>query len=97
MGESSGVRPSAIRQRVLAGELVAGAMIFEFSHPACRRCSRRPAASSRCSTLEHAGLGFETCKMRLPAAAGIGIEPLVRVPRSEYTSWHARSMSAPSV
>ena len=32
-GSTAGVRPSAIRQRVLAGEPVAGAMVFEFFTP----------------------------------------------------------------
>jgi 2-dehydro-3-deoxyglucarate aldolase/4-hydroxy-2-oxoheptanedioate aldolase len=34
--------------------------------------------------MEHAGLGFETLKMLAAGCRGIGIEPLVRVPRSEY-------------
>jgi 2-dehydro-3-deoxyglucarate aldolase/4-hydroxy-2-oxoheptanedioate aldolase len=34
--------------------------------------------------MEHAGLGFETLKMLAAGCRGIGIEPLARVPRSEY-------------
>ena len=79
-----GVRPSAIRQRVLAGETVAGAMIFEFFAPGLPQVLKSAGCEFALFDMEHAGLGFETLKMLAAGCRGIGIEPLVRVPRSEY-------------
>ncbi len=79
-----GVRPSAIRQRVLAGETVVGAMIFEFFAPGLPQVLKSAGCEFALFDMEHAGLGFETLKMLAAGCRGIGIEPLVRVPRSEY-------------
>jgi len=84
MAETTGVRPSAIRQRVLAGETVAGAMIFEFFTPGMPQVLKSAGCEFALFDMEHAGLGFETLKMLAAGCRGIGIEPLVRVPRSEY-------------
>ena len=84
MGESSGVRPSAIRQRVLAGDTVTGAMIFEFFAPGMPQLLKVAGCEFALFDMEHAGLGFETLKMLAAGCRGIGIEPLARVPRSEY-------------
>jgi 2-dehydro-3-deoxyglucarate aldolase/4-hydroxy-2-oxoheptanedioate aldolase len=74
----------SIRQRALAGETIAGAMIFEFFVPGipqilreCRRAIRH---------LRHGAwrLGFETLKMLAAASRGTGVAPMVRVPRGEY-------------
>lgn len=84
MGESFGVRPSAIRQRVLAGDTVSGAMIFEFFSPGMPQVLKAAGCEFALFDMEHAGLGFETLKMLAAGCRGIGIEPLARVPRSEY-------------
>ena len=84
MSEASGVRPSAIRQRVLAGEPVAGAMIFEFFSPGMPQILKAAGCEFALFDMEHAGLGFETLKMLAAGCRGIGIEPLARVPRSDY-------------
>ena len=83
-GSTAGVRPSAIRQRVLAGEPVAGAMMFEFFAPGMPQVLKAAGCEFALFDMEHAGLGFETLKMLAAGCRGIGIEPLVRVPRSEY-------------
>jgi 2-dehydro-3-deoxyglucarate aldolase/4-hydroxy-2-oxoheptanedioate aldolase len=84
MGEASGVRPSAIKQRVLAGETVLGALVFEFFVPGTPQILKSAACEFALFDMEHAGLGFETLKMLAAGCRGIGIEPLARVPRSEY-------------
>lgn len=84
MADSSGARPSAIKQRVLAGETVAGAMIFEFFAPGMPQVLKGAGCEFALFDMEHAGLGFETLKMLAAACRGIGLEPLARVPRSEY-------------
>ena len=84
MSVATGVRPSAIRQRVLDGETVSGAMIFEFFAPGMPQVLKSAGCEFALFDMEHAGLGFETLKMLAAGCRGIGIEPLVRVPRSEY-------------
>ncbi len=84
MSDSSGVRPSAIRRRVLDGETVAGAMVFEFFAPGMPQVLKAAGCEFALFDMEHAGLGFETLKMLAAGCRGIAIEPLVRVPRSEY-------------
>jgi 2-dehydro-3-deoxyglucarate aldolase/4-hydroxy-2-oxoheptanedioate aldolase len=41
--------------------------------------------------MEHTGLGFETLKWLFASCRGLPIEPMVRVPRGEYT-WIARAL-----
>jgi 2-dehydro-3-deoxyglucarate aldolase/4-hydroxy-2-oxoheptanedioate aldolase len=41
--------------------------------------------------MEHTGLGFETLKWLFASGRGLPIEPMVRVPRGEYT-WLARAL-----
>jgi 2-dehydro-3-deoxyglucarate aldolase/4-hydroxy-2-oxoheptanedioate aldolase len=69
---------------VLAGETVAGAMIFEFFAPGLPQVLKSAGCEFALFDMEHAGLSFETLKMLAAGCRGIGIEPLVRVPRSEY-------------
>lgn len=80
----TGVRPSAIRQKVLNGDVVAGAMVFEFFAPGMPQVLKSAGCEFALFDMEHAGLGFETLKMLAAGCRGVGIEPLVRVPRSEY-------------
>ena len=84
MTAATGVRPSAIRQKVLSGETVAGAMVFEFFAPGMPQVLKSAGCEFALFDMEHAGLGFETLKMLAAGCRGVGIEPLVRVPRSEY-------------
>ncbi len=84
MDESIGVQPSAIRPRVLAGDTVTGAMVFEFFVPGMPQMLKAAGCEFALFDMEHAGLGFETLKMLAAACRGTGIEPLARVPRSEY-------------
>ena len=41
--------------------------------------------------MEHTGLGYETLKWLFASCRGLPIEPMVRVPRGEYT-WLARAL-----
>ena len=84
MGEISGVRPNLIKQRVLAGETVLGALVFEFFSPGMPQVLSGAGCEYALFDMEHTGLGFETLKMLVAGCRGAGIEPLVRVPRSEY-------------
>ena len=77
------MKPDAIKQDVLAGKTVAGAMVFEFFSPGMPR-SRNAGAEFVLYDMEHTGLGFETLKGSSRCAAVLPIVPMVRVPRGEY-------------
>jgi 2-dehydro-3-deoxyglucarate aldolase/4-hydroxy-2-oxoheptanedioate aldolase len=68
----------------MAGERVLGAMVFEFFSPGIAQCLRHVGAEFVLYDMEHTGIGLETVKMQVAACRGIGITPMVRVPRSEY-------------
>ena len=83
-GDTAGVRPSAIKQRVLSGSTVLGGLVFEFFSPGMPQVLKGAGCEFALFDMEHTGLGFETLKMLVAGCRGVGIEPLVRVPRSEY-------------
>lgn len=85
------MKPNAIKQDVLAGKPVAGAMIFEFFSPGISAILANAGCRFVLYDMEHAGLGYETLKWLFATSRGLPIEPMVRVPRSDYT-WIARAL-----
>ena len=75
---------TSLRQRVMAGEQVLGAMVFEFFTPGIAEILRRAGCDYVLYDMEHAGLGFESFKAQVAYCRGTGIAPMVRVPRSDY-------------
>lgn len=80
-----------LRHRIRAGERVVGAMVFEFFSPGMSRILANAGAQFVIYDMEHSGLEFETLKWLFATCRGLPIEPMVRVPRSDYT-WIARSL-----
>lgn len=74
----------ALRQRVLAGEQVAGALIFEFFSPGIPQLLVNAGCDFVLYDMEHTGIGFETIKTQVALCRGVGLTPLARVPRGEY-------------
>ena len=85
------MKPNAIKQDVLAGKTVAGAMIFEFFSPGMSAILANAGCRFVLYDMEHTGLGFETLKWLFSGCRGLPIEPMVRVPRGEY-AWLARAL-----
>jgi len=85
------MQPNAIKQDVLAGKTVAGAMVFEFFSPGVSAILANAGCRYVLYDMEHTGLGFETLKWLFSSCRGLPIEPMVRVPRGEYT-WLARAL-----
>ena len=85
------MKPNAIKKDVLAGKTVAGAMIFEFFSPGMSAILANAGCRFVLYDMEHTGLGFETLKWLFSSCRGSGLEPMVRVPRGEYT-WLARAL-----
>ncbi len=85
------MKPNAIKKDVLAGKTVAGAMIFEFFSPGMSAILANAGCRFVLYDMEHTGLGFETLKWLFSSCRGLAVEPMVRVPRGEYT-WLARAL-----
>src|SRR5882672_7182041 len=75
---------STLKQRVLAGERVIGAMILEFFVPALPQLIKVAGAEFVFFDMEHTGISLETLKSMIAACRGIGLAPIVRVPATEY-------------
>jgi 2-dehydro-3-deoxyglucarate aldolase/4-hydroxy-2-oxoheptanedioate aldolase len=85
------MRPNAIKSDVLGGKAVAGAMVFEFFSPGMSAILANAGCRFVVYDMEHTGLGYETLKWLFAGCRGLPIEPMVRVPRGEYT-WLARAL-----
>ncbi len=83
--------PNAIKHDVMAGKTVAGAMVFEFFSPGMSAILANAGCRFVLYDMEHTGLGYETLKWLFSTCRGLPIEPMVRVPRGEYT-WLARAL-----
>ena len=73
-----------LKKKLLAGDVVAGAMVFEFFSPGIPQILKVAGCEYVIFDMEHAGLGYETLKSLFAGCRGIGITPLARVPRSDY-------------
>jgi 2-dehydro-3-deoxyglucarate aldolase/4-hydroxy-2-oxoheptanedioate aldolase len=79
------MRDNPVRPAVLAGAPVAGAMVFEFFTPGIATLLAQAGCRYAIYDMEHTGLSFETLKWLYATHRGLAIEPMVRVPRGEYT------------
>ena len=75
---------ATIRSRVLAGEQVLGAMVFEFFSPGIPQIMAHAGCEYLIYDMEHTGTGFETLKAQVAHCRGLPVAPMVRVPRGEY-------------
>ncbi len=73
-----------IRKRVMAGDLVLGAMVFEFFSPGMPQILTLAGCDFVIYDMEHAGIGFETLKAQAAHCRGMRLAPMARVPRGEY-------------
>ncbi len=74
----------SLRQRVVAGEQVLGAMVFEFFSPGMAQVLVHAGAEYVIYDMEHTGVSLETIKAQVAHCRGLAITPMVRVPRGEY-------------
>lgn len=74
----------SIRSRVMDGEQVLGSMVFEFFSPGIAQVMKLAGCEYIIYDMEHTGLGLETLKEQVSHCRGLGVAPMVRVPRSDY-------------
>ena len=85
--------PASLRERLRAGEIVAGPMIFEFFSPGIARIAQAAGADFILYDMEHSGADIETIKTQCAVCAAAGIAPVVRVPHHGYSEV-ARALDA---
>lgn len=85
------MKKKSIRARAMAGDSVLGAMVFEYFSPGIAQCLKLAGAEYIIYDMEHTGAGFETVKQQVAYCRGIGVVPMARVPRSDY-SFLARAL-----
>lgn len=78
------MKTNSIQAPLAAGETVIGAMTFEFFSPGMSAILANSGCRFVIYDMEHTGLGFETLKWLFSTCRGLPIEPMVRVPRSDY-------------
>jgi 2-keto-3-deoxy-L-rhamnonate aldolase RhmA len=78
------MKDKSLRQRAMQGDQVLGAMVFEFFSPGIAQILKLAGCEYVLYDMEHTGMGLETLKTQVAACRGIGIAPMVRVPRGEY-------------
>ena len=78
------MRDNPVKQAVAAGGKAFGAMVFEFFSPGLPQICKNAGAEYILYDMEHTGLEFETLKTQFALCRGLGIVPMVRVPRGEY-------------
>jgi len=87
------MQDNPVKDKLAAGGLAFGSMIFEFFTPGIARICANAGAEFVLYCMEHTGASFETLKPQFLLARALGVVPLVRVPTGEYT-WIARALDA---
>ena len=78
------MRHNPVKSQLATGGYASGALIFEFFSPGLPQICKNAGAEFVLFDMEHTGLGFETLKTQFALCRGLGIVPMVRVPRGEY-------------
>jgi 2-keto-3-deoxy-L-rhamnonate aldolase RhmA len=74
----------SLRLRAMSGETLLGAMVFEFFTPGIAQVHKLAGCEYLIYDMEHAGFSIEQLKAQCAYCRGIGVTPMVRVPRGEY-------------
>jgi len=78
------MRDNPVKAKLAGGGRACGAMVFEFFSPGMPQICENAGAEFVLYDMEHTGLSFETLKTQVAHCRGLGVVPLVRVPRGEY-------------
>lgn len=73
-----------LRQRAMNGETIPGAMVFECFTPGISQMLKLAGCEYVIYDMEHAGFSIPQLKEQCAYCRGLGVAPMVRVPRGEY-------------
>ncbi len=76
--------PNTLRKRAMAGDLVLGSMVFECFTPGIGQILKLAGCEYVIFDMEHAGFTLDQLKQQCASCRGLGVAPMVRVPRGEY-------------
>ena len=75
---------NAIKERLSAGGVSIGTMVFEFATTGIARIAAEAGADFVVFDMEHTGFSIETIRMLMATSRGANLVPMVRVPATEY-------------
>lgn len=78
------MRKNPVKQRLLKGEAVFGALGWEFLVPGLPQIVKAAGADFLLIDMEHSGVGYETLKDQAALCRGIDVVPMARVPTNQY-------------
>jgi len=78
------VAKRSLRERAMSGETLLGSMVFEFFTPGIGQVLKLAGCEYIIYDMEHAGCSIEQLKEQCACCRGLGVAPMVRVPRGEY-------------
>jgi len=78
------IRDNPVKAALAGGGRAFGAMIFELFSPGLPQICKNAGADFILYDMEHTGLGLESLKTQFAICRGLGLTPMVRVPRGEY-------------
>jgi len=78
------VARKSLRHRAMSGETLLGAMVFEFFTPGIAQILKLAGCEYLIYDMEHAGFSIGELKAQCAYCRGLGVAPMVRVPRGEY-------------
>ena len=78
------MRSNPVKSTLASGGRAFGAMIFEMFSPGLPQICKNAGADFVLYDMEHSGLEFESLKLQFALCRGLGLAPMVRVPRGEY-------------
>src|SRR5262245_40905346 len=73
-----------IKQKLAAGGVSLGTMVFEFATTGVARLAAEAGAEFIIYDMEHSGFGIETIRTLLATSPLENVSPMVRVPVTEY-------------
>ena len=74
----------SLRERAIGGETLLGSMVFEFFTPGIGQVLKLAGSEFIIYDMEHAGCSIAQLKEQCAYCRGLGVVPMVRVPRGEY-------------
>ena len=84
MKEERRVRENKVRRILRAGGVPLGTMVFEFNTTGLGRIAAAAGLDFVMYDMEHTGWSLETIRGLMATSRGLDVEPMVRVPATEY-------------
>src|SRR5947209_2365489 len=78
------MRPNPVKQKLAAGGVSIGTMVFEFDSVGIGRLASLAGAEFVIFDMEHSGWSDETIKALIATTRSAGTIPMVRVPSTQY-------------